>query len=132
MPYPKGETITFDLGAIGAPEYTVTARDPATLAWGERRRVEQAQLIIMRLTRGNLAPDASDDWALSAMDEIIRKVVVSWTLPYPEGHPNAGNLIPLHSPEEEPDPLGVIPTDAYSVITEEVGKRLTAPSKRAK
>jgi hypothetical protein len=148
MPYPKADLFEFTLESIGAPEFKLTCADPANLPWSIQRKAQQAQFIMMRLIKGNVVPGQDEDWALTIWDEVLHAVLKGWNLPYPEGHPREGEVIPLCLPEPavfdadgklvkaavdgEADPFGAIPTPAWGVLVEEVGRRLTAAPKRAK
>jgi hypothetical protein len=126
VPYPKPQTWEFTLEPLGAPELKVVCRDPMGLPASQLLRLQRAAPIMMRLQRG-IPPEPGEDWAIVAMDEAVRGTIVEWNLPYPDGHPRAGEVIPLDSD----DPLGPLPGEVYRLILEQVGRRLMAPPKSA-
>ena len=155
MPYQKAEEFEFTLEDVGCPELWVRMRDPKELNYREQRRAQQAQFILMRVQRsgGRYAPTPDEDFAITAMDEVVRKCLVAWNLPYSDDwdvEALRGMVIPLASPryetkvdpdtgEEaavlvaagEDDPLGPLPAPVLAAIVQEVGKKLVSPSKSA-
>lgn len=129
-PYPAAETWTFSLESIGAPELEIVCTEPRSVSVREQRRLQQAQMILQRYMIRGEVPPAEQDWTLQAMDDLLRKTVRSWNLPYPEDHPRKGQVIPLNDPEAEADPFGALPGEVYQVVVQEVGKRLLLPPKR--
>lgn len=129
MPYPKPETWKLKLDEIGAPDLEITLSDPRSAAASVQRKVQKAHIVIQRLARGIL-PAPEDDWAVTAMEDVVLASLVEWNLPYPDGHPKAGLIIPIRATAEEPDPLGVLPGDVYGYVLGQVGMRLLQPPKR--
>jgi len=150
MPYQKAEEFTFTLDALDCPELWVRLKDPRTLGYREQRRAQQAQFILMRVQRGRYVPGPEDDFAITAMDDVVRKLLVDWNLPYPDDWEvvdRRGQVIPLKPPryeertnedgdsymvEVEPgeaDPLGPLPAPVLEAIVKEVGRLIVTPPK---
>ncbi len=128
MPYQKAEEFTFTLEDVGCPELWVKIKDPRTLNYREQRRAQQAQFILMRVQRGRYIPRPEDDFAITAMDDVVRKLLVDWNLPYPDDWDVVevrGATIPLDG--TEPDPLGPLPAPVLELIVKEVGKLVVSP-----
>ena len=151
MPYQKAEEFTFTLEGVDCPELWVRLKDPRTLGYREQRRAQQAQFILMRVQRGRYVPGPEDDFAITAMDDVVRKLLVDWNLPYPDDWDQPelrGRVIPLAPPrlerkvdpetkeevevlaaDGEDDPLGPLPAPVLEAIVKEVGRLIVTPPK---
>ncbi len=130
MPYPKPEEWTLSLDEAGCPELSITFRDPRSLPGRHQVRLQEAAFILARAARG-IVPERQDDWAVRLLHDLIPTLIIRWNLPYPEGHPRAGEVIPLDQPDVEPDPFGELPGDVYQLVVREVSRRISQPPKSA-
>ena len=128
MPYHQDEW-TFDLASVDCPEFEVTCVDPHTLPTTVRRAAEHAGMVVQRVVKRQDVPDEAFEDATGHIETLARRVLRRWNLPYPEGHPKAGEIVPLDGTET--DPLGVIPGYVAGAICQEVGRRLFAVPKRS-
>lgn len=125
--YPVKDLVEFDLGSVDAPDLWIKMASPDTISAGDVLRLQKAQLIMMRLGKGNKVPKEEDDWVVTCLHDLLPKVIKEWNLPYPGGHEKEGEVIPLNGVSSF-DP---IPGFVYAQIIKEVTNRLMAEPKRS-
>lgn len=138
MPY-KSETLKFNLEAVDLPEFEIEYQDPLLLPAGLRNRVIDALAILAYSQKKDDPLPEDKRWSLYAIDDFVRKSLISWNLTFPETwaiEEDQGKVIPMTRKVEEGEPawnpLDALPAYVYAAIVKEVGDRLLTPPKRAK
>jgi len=152
------QEFTVEFGEIGYPDVKAVLRDPLSLKAAEQLKLQKAQFILLRASRGYLS-GPEDDWAIGAMHEAIRPLLREWNVPGEDGEPLAvvryvPEVVPKQDekgttlldadgepvleetgrqvPDPTYDPLGEMPGEFYGYLVSEVGRRLMTPPKRRK